>query len=84
MAIEITKNYIKSGISENNSEAGVKILKERRGVKCGSVVDSSEKCQQVEQSDGVNFEAEHFTVLDGFELFKPQSNMPLMNIIIII
>lgn len=44
VAIEITKNYMKSGISENNSEAGVKILKERRGVKCGSVVDSSEKC----------------------------------------
>lgn len=43
VAIEITKNYIKSEISENKSEACVKILKERRGVKCGSVVDSFRK-----------------------------------------
>lgn len=28
VASEITKNYIRSGINENNNEVGVKILKE--------------------------------------------------------
>lgn len=28
VAIEITKNYIRSGINENTNEVGVKILKE--------------------------------------------------------